>query len=468
MKTPISRRHFIRSNLAAALGTASFASIASAAVLGKNGKVAPSNRIGVACIGTGPQGRGDMGGFLSRPEAQVIALCDVSQKNLEAARQLVNQKYQDSDCATCTDYRELLARRDIDAVLIATPDHWHVPIAIAAVRAGKDVYLEKPMGLSVEEDQFLRQLVQKQKRVFQFGTQQRSSKEFRRACELVRNGRIGKLKQINVWCSASRPGGSTAPALVPAGLDYETWLGPARFTPYTDDKCFDASRPDAWKTWWFNYDYALGFIAGWGVHPLDIANWGHPAMMKGLMEVEGRAIFPTEGACNTAVSWDVNFTFADGVRMKYKGARNGYNQVNEINDLRPWHEKYGQATDHGTAFEGTDGWVMVHRGGLHTFPEKLAEENPGPREEHLTQSPHHVGNFLQAVKNRGKTICPIEDAVQADILCHLSDISTRLDRKLVWDPAKERFLKDDEANRRLGARPPRNPWLGGLQARRTS
>ena len=137
-----------------------------------------------------------------------------------------NQKYQDQDCKTCRDYRELLARRDIDAVLIATPDHWHVPIALAAVRAGKDLYLEKPMGLSVEEDQLLRKTVQERKRIFQFGTQQRSSREFRQACELVRNGRIGKLKQINVWCSASRPGGSTKEAPVPAGLDYDRWLGP--------------------------------------------------------------------------------------------------------------------------------------------------------------------------------------------------------------------------------------------------
>jgi predicted dehydrogenase len=388
----------------------------------------------------------------------VVAVCDVAKSNLDLALNQVNQKYQDQDCHPCTDYRELLERKDIDAVLIATPDHWHVPVALAAARAGKDIYLEKPMGLSVEEDQLLRKCVQQRRRVFQFGTQQRSSKEFRQACELVRNGRIGKLKQINVWCSASRPGGSTKEAPVPAGLDYDRWLGPARSTPYTVDKCFDVSVPGAWKTWWFNYDYALGFIAGWGVHPLDIAYWGHPSMMKGHMAVEGKVIVPSEGACNTGIAWDVGFTFADGVRMQYRGTRNGYDQVNELNDFRPWQDKYGQIPDHGTAFEGTDGWVVVYRGRIRTSPGTLVEEPADAHGVHLVESSNHVRNFLDAIKTRGKTICPVEEAVQADILCHVSDIASRLGRKVTWDPAKERFVKDEEANRKLARRPMRKAW----------
>jgi len=458
MQFRMTRRQFIHSNLAAGLAAAAVPAIIPASALGKEGRVAPSNRIALGCIGLGPQGRGDMAGFLAQPDVQVVAICDVAKTNLETARSQVNQKYQDNGCASFGDYRALLARKDIDAVLIATPDHWHVPLAVAAAKADKDIYLEKPMGLSVAEDQLLRKVVKEKRRVFQFGTQQRSSREFRRACELVLNGRIGKLKQINVWCSASRPGGCTTPAPVPDGLAYESWLGPARFTPYTEGKCFDASSPGAWKTWWFNYDYALGFIAGWGVHPLDIAYWGHRTMLSGPLEVEGKAIIPTEGACNTAIAWNIRFTFADSVRLDYKGARNGYSEVSEMNDLRPWHEKYGKTTDHGTAFEGTEGWVMVHRGGLHTSPENLAEEKPAPDEKRLLQSPHHARNFLDSVKSRAATICPIEDAVQADILCHLSDIATRLGRKLKWDPARERFLGDDEANRRLGLRAVRRRW----------
>jgi predicted dehydrogenase len=295
--------------------------------------------------------------------------------------------------------------------------------------------------------------VQQHKRIFQFGTQQRSSREFRHACELVRNGRIGKLRHINVWCSASRPGGSTAEAPVPSDLDYDRWLGPARSTPYTVDKCFDVSVPDAWKTWWFNYDYALGFIAGWGVHPLDIAYWGHPAMMKGSMTIRGKGIIPTEGACNTSTAWDVRFKFADGVTMEYRGIRNGHNEVNVLNDTRAWDEKYGQIPDHGTAFEGTDGWIVVYRGGLRSSPASVAEEKIPADGVRLIESSNHVGNFLDSIKNRKPSICPVVDAVQADILCHVSDIATRVNGELIWDPAKERFVSNDEANRKLAMRP---------------
>jgi predicted dehydrogenase len=455
MKKNLNRRDFLRHHFAAAVAACSFPSIIPASVLGQEA-TAPNNRIGVGCIGVGPQGRGVMSGFLGLNDARVLAVCDVAKTNLEAARQQVNQRYQDEACATYNDFRQLLERKDIDAVLIASPDHWHVGMSIAAARAGKDIYLEKPMGLSVEEDQALRKIVKERGRIFQFGTQQRSSREFRQACELVRNGRIGKLRQINVWCSASRPGGTTVQAPVPEGLDYERWLGPARFTHYTVDKCFDVSVPGAWKTWWFNYDYALGFIAGWGVHPLDIAYWGHPAMMDKPMEIEGKAIIPSEGACNTSIAWDVNFTFADGVRMQYKGTRNGYDHVCELNDFKVWEDKYGRIPDHGTAFEGSDGWVVVYRGGLRAHPASLPDEKiDGIR---LTQSSNHVRNFVDSVRSRKPAICPIEDAVQADILCHLSDIATRVDRKLRWDPAAEKFFQDNEANGKLALRPVRKPW----------
>src|ERR1051326_4807041 len=234
MKATLStRRHFLRQTTVLGLSATTLPLIVPAAALGRGGAVPPGERITIGCIGQGPQGQGDLQGFLNQKGAQVVAVCDVKTDQLGLARDAVNRCYQNQDCATFGDFRELLARKDIDALLIATPDHWHVPVAVAAVRAGKDIYLEKPMGLSLAEDQLLRGLVRKQKRVFQFGTQQRSSREFRRACELVRNGYIGKLREINVWCSASHPGGSTTPAPVPEGLDYERWLGPAPQTPYT-------------------------------------------------------------------------------------------------------------------------------------------------------------------------------------------------------------------------------------------
>jgi hypothetical protein len=224
------------------------------------------------------------------------------------------------------------------------------------------------------------------------------------------------------------------------------------------DKCFDDSVPGAWKTWWFNYDYALGFIAGWGVHPLDIAYWGYPEMTRGPLSIEGKVIIPTSGACNTGVAWDVQFTFASAVQMRYRGTRNGFDTVSELNDLRPWEERYGKIPDHGTAFEGADGWVVVYRGGVRSQPANLVDESPQTRSIRLPDSANHVRNFLDAVRNRTRSVCPVEEAVQADILCHLSDISSRVGRKLTWDPGKERFVKDDEANRMLAKRPARQSW----------
>ncbi len=450
MKHSITRRHFVGSNITAALAASAFPTIVQFPLFGAD---APSNRIVVGWIGTGPRGRDVMAGFLGQPDAQVVAICDVKKDQLEIARKQVNDRNQNQDCVTYADFREVLARKDIDAVLIATPDHWHVPIAVAAAKAGKDIYLEKPMGLTLAEDRLLRKTVQEKKRVFQFGTQQRSSREFLQACELVRNGRIGKLKHINVWAPASHPGGSTTPATIPDGLDYERWLGPARFTPYTENKCAADN-----KTWWFNSDYALGFIAGWGVHPLDIALWGYPAMFHGNMDVEGKAIFPNEGACNTSVAWDVNFKFADGVTMAFRGTPNGYNETNALNDFTEWKQRYGKLDGHGTAFEGTDGWVLVSRGSLRTSPEALAQDPIEPKPNPLMKSRNHVRNFLDGVKTRSATVCPIDEAVKADTLCHLSDIATRMNRKLQWDPKKEQFVRDSEANKRLQFRPARKPW----------
>jgi predicted dehydrogenase len=451
MKTSFrfSRRSFLRSTAQVAGATLVLPSVVPRSALGADARVAPGNRITVGCIGVGPQGQGVMGNFLAQADAQIVAVCDVRRQHAERARDRIEQHYGRKGCTIYGDYRELLARADIDVVLIATPDHWHVPVAIAAARAGKDMYLEKPMGLSLAEDQALREVIHQQKRMFQFGTQQRSSQQFWQACQLVRSGRIGKLKHVDVWCAASTPGGPTAPAAVPEGLDYEFWLGPAPQTPYTERKC-DWDN----KTWWFNYDFALGFIAGWGVHPLDIANWGTDSFTTGQVEVEGRGVFPAQGACNTSVAWDVRLKGADGVTMTYRGTRNGAEDC-AMNDFSDWQRKYGKIVDHGTAFEGTEGWVLVDRTQIRTSPESLVEEKPTGT---LIKSSNHVRNLLDSVRSRQKTVCDIDVSVQADILCHLSDIATRVGRKLTWDASRERFVKNEDADRRLARRPMRAPW----------
>ncbi|MEI8042831.1 MAG: Gfo/Idh/MocA family oxidoreductase [Verrucomicrobiota bacterium] len=452
--TGLTRRHFIRSNLAAALAASAFPSIIPASALGRGGAAPPSERVAVGCIGVGERGHVVMTHFLQQQSCQVTAVCDVKQDALDKAKAAVDSRYRNQDCQTYGDFRQLVARKDTDAVLIASTDHWHVLHALAAIAAGKDVYVEKPLGFALAEDQALRQAVHAQKRVFQFGTQQRSDRKFRLACELVRNGCIGKLKHINLWAPGSRPGGSTRPVPPPATLNYDSWLGPAAFRPYTEDlAAWDLRR----KTWWFISDFALGWIAGWGIHPMDIALWGAGDLAGGNVEIAGKGRFPTEGACNTATTWDVDFTFERGLTMKFVGAPNGA-PGEPFAHKEEWTQRYGNINGHGTAFEGSDGWVLVDRAHIQMQPESLIDLNPDSFKTKLVRSTDHVGSFLAAVKARAHTVSPIEEAVLADAFCHVADIALRLNRKLTYDVKAEHFRKDDAANQRLKLRPMRAPW----------
>lgn len=436
----VTRRRFLKKAAGAAVGAMSFPYIVSSSALGKAGSVAASNRITVGCVGVGPQGTGVMRNFLAQKDARVVAVCDLKAPALKAAQDLVNKRYQNNGCATFKDFRELIQRDDIDVVSIATTDHWHVLVALAAARAGKDIYLEKPMGLSLAEDQALREVCHRYGTVFQFGTQQRSSRNFRFACELALNSRIGRLHTINVWSPGSASGGSPTPVPVPEGLDYDIWLGPAPYTPYTKDRCSN-------RLWWYISDYALGFIAGWGVHPLDIAIWGGGEKVMCPLKIEGTGVWPRDGVCDTAQNWNVVCKYDSGVTMNFTG-----NPVPE-----KWRKRYGRTTSHGTAFEGTEGWVHIDRSGINAHPKKLLAAEFGPNEIQLYKSSNHVRNLLDCVKTRDETICPIDVAVQADTLCQISDIAIRLEQKLRWDPAKERFVNNDMANRRL-TRSMCSPW----------
>ncbi len=436
----IERRIGRRGFLKGAVGAAAFPYVVSSSVLGKDGAVAPSEKIVVGSIGVGPQGTGVMGNFMNQKDTRVVAVCDVKSNVLADRKKLVDKHYGDTGCATYGDFRELLERKDIDVVTIATCDHWHVLCSIAAAKAKKDIYLEKPMGLSMAEDQALRATCKRYGTVFQFGTQQRSSQQFLLACELVRNGKIGELKSINVWSPGSSAGGSPEPVPVPDWLDYDMWLGPAAKVPYTKDRCSN-------KLWWFISDYALGFIAGWGVHPLDIALWGGGEKTGCNLEIEGTGVFPTEGVANTALNWNVKAKFDSGVEMKFTG------------DPYPdeWKKRYRRTTSHGTAFEGTEGWVHVDRAGINVSSPELLKTEFGPNDTRLIKSYNHARNLLDCVKTRAKTICPIEDAVAVDMLCQISDIATRVDGKLKWNWKRERFIDDAAANRML-SKPMRSPW----------
>jgi predicted dehydrogenase len=460
----LTRRGFLGRTAGAATGAMvaamGFPTIIPSSAMGADGTVAPSNRVVVGFIGVGPQGQGVMANYLRRKDCQVVAVCDVKTDMLNQARDRVNGQYQNKDCAAYHDFQEITGRPDIDACHIATPDHWHVLTSLAAVRNKKDVYCEKPLSLAVEEGRILRAEVNKYQRVFQFGTQQRSSHDFWQACSLARNGHLGKLKSINVWCPGSTPGGSAKMVPPPATLDYDRWLGQAPVTPYTEDRCTDDG---AKKTWWFNSDYTAGFITGWGIHPMDIAQWGASDLSQGTVEVGGKAIYGDTVACNTPRVWDIDFKFSSGLALKFVGLPNGGNQDRPTGDPvyhhEDWKKRYRRASaTHGTAFEGEAGWVHVDRSGLNCEPETLRRVKKEDFKVHLTESYDHVGNFLECVRSRAKTVCPIEEAVLADTLCQIADIAARLGRTLTYDFGREDFVNDAEASRRLRLREMRKPW----------
>ncbi|KKL18545.1 hypothetical protein LCGC14_2474460, partial [marine sediment metagenome] len=324
-----------------------------AAALGRAGRIAPNERIGVGSIGVGNMGFGDMSAMMSVSDAQVVAICDVKSTMRERAKQAVNAHYGNTDCAAYNDFRELLARDDIDAVSIATLDSWHVVHALAAVRAGKDIYVEKPLGMSIPQIKVLRDAVHRYGRVFQFGTQQRSSGEFRQACEIARNGRLGKLHTIKVGVhagAAERSGLRTyVPEPVPEWLDYDLWLGPAPWAPYTTARL-------VYPHWFHISDYSLGYVSGWGIHHIDIAQWGGGTELTGPVEIEGSAKFPHDDAlCDNPLSWDTRMKYANGVDLIFTGDGPGFTGVR-----------------HGITFEG----MRYRWGDVNWLPESALASIP--------------------------------------------------------------------------------------------
>ena len=398
-------------------------------VLGANGQTAPSERVAMGVIGTGGRGTGVMKHFLGFPDAQVVAVCDAYQDRVEAARDLVNDNYDSKDCKTYRDFRDLLARDDIDAVLIATQDSWHCFQGIMAADAKKDMYIEKPLSRTVEEGRALCKAVKRNQRIFQHGTQQRSDALFLHACELVRNGCIGELKTAIVGSPAGEEYKDTPEMPVPPGFDYNMWLGPAPHKPYTEMRCIT-------PYWYFISDYTIGYVAGWGVHHIDIAQWGNGSDATGPVEIEGQGTFPKSGMCDTPTAWHAEMTYANGVKVIF---------TDNVESRQ------------GVRFEGTEGWVHVQRGAIDAEPKSLLQKTFGSNDERLYMSPHHQKNFIDCVKSRKETICPAETAHRTTTICHLTYIALLLGRKLKWDPEKELFVGDDEANGML-SRKIRGEW----------
>jgi predicted dehydrogenase len=453
MKPSLTRRRFLQ-GAATAAGLTGFPALIPSSALGRDGTVAPSERIVLACIGLGIQGVANLRMFLRDPRVQVAALCDVHETQRLKALEVVTAAYGNDGCALFGDYREIIERKDIDAVQITTPDHWHPIMAVEAARKGKHIYCEKPIGWSLRATQAVRGAVQENNVAFQFGTQQRSEGSFRRACELVRNGRIGKLHTILVGVPGSVSCPEQPEEPVPRELDYDMWLGPAPRAPYSFERCRPyTDRPgEDWtrnySTWYHISDYCIGFIGNWGVHHLDVAQWGNGTEDTGPVEVEGTGTFPTEGMADCALTWQVENRFANGVTL-----------IHMDDESSQKHPSQAGGHGHGVMFLGSEGWIHVDRSRIDANPQSILRSNIGPDEIQLFRSDEegHHGNFINAIKGQGETASPVEVAVRSDTVAWLDQIAITLGRKLRWDPVKEAFINDEEANRMLD-RPMREPW----------
>ncbi len=419
----MNRRGFLRA------GTGAVAALAARRMLaGKGALASPNERVNLGCIGAGGRGRSVLRHFATLDNCRVVAVCDVKESAREEARRLVNEYYGSDACAAYNGHEELLARDDVDAVLIASTDHWHLLHTVDAADAGKAIYLEKPIGLSIEEAQVVRSVVEEHGTVFQFGTQQRSDPRFRQACELVRNGAVGALHTVKVSVPAGadeRPGLERIEAEpVPSGLDYKRWLGPAPWRPYIPQRVIT-------PYWYHNSDYSLGFIAGWGIHHIDIAQWGMDTELTGPETVEGRAVWPSGDAlCDNPLGWEIEYKYANGVTVDFTDSETGHRQ--------------------GVTFEGGDGWIWVSRSGIEAEPAGLLDEPLGEDAVRLYRSDDHAANFIECVLEGKAAVSPIRESVCSDIVCQLGWIAVHCGgRKLRWDPEGEWFPEEDAPNRLL-------------------
>ena len=406
------------------------------------GASAPSNVMNIGCIGNGRMGRGDMTACLQQgmqANARVIAVCDIDSNRAALAKQLVDKFYADQlgkslDCKVYSDFRELLAREDIDGVTVSTPDHWHAVCAVSAARAGKDIYVQKPMTYTLGEGRQLVRAVRENKRILQTGSQQRSSDNFRQACEVVRNGRIGKLHTIRVGLPADYGTGNPATAAVPSNLDYDAWLGPQQEMPYAIDRVHPHEgfgRPG----WLQIESYCLGMITGWGAHMNDIAQWGHGSDDSGgPVEFEATGEFPDRGLFDVHTQFLAKAKYADGVRLIMKSDKPA------------------------VTFEGDQGTVKVWRGGIEANPKEILAEDTKPNEIALQRSSNHMLNFLESMRSRQDPIAPVEVGHRSNSICLLTHLAMKLGRKFKWDPVAEQIVGDDEANRLLDY-PHREPWV---------
>ena len=446
----VSRRNFLKTTAVGAVGAFVAPLVVPSSVFGAG---APSNRINIGVIGCGRIARDhDMPGVWQDDNVRIIGVCEVDNKRLQDAQKHVSEFYARklgspyNDVRTYGNYLEMLENKDIDAVIISTPDHQHAKQTIDSVYAGKDVYLQKPTSLTISEGRVMSNAVNSTGRIFQIGSQQRSMTQFRVACELVRNGRIGQLKTVEVRLPGDPPGGNTAEMPIPANLNYDAWLGPTPWVYYTLERVHpqhDYSRPG----WLRLEQFGAGMITGWGTHHFDIVHWAMGTEYTGPIEISATAEFPAAGSG----LWDVHGKF--------------HSEMLYSNGVRVYGMEDSAEKPNGVLFTGSEGWIFVSRGSytasasdpamaapsraLQASDPKILEWKPGPNDIHFEQSADHHLNWLAAVRSRKQAITNAEIAHRSCSACLLQHIAMKLPRKLHWDPIRERFNNDDEANAML-------------------
>ncbi len=408
--------------------------IVPASVLGKGGAKAPNDRVQLGCVGVGGMGTGNLKAFLQDERVEVVAICDVDAKHRQAALKTAKLKA----ASGYNDFRELLARKDIDALMIATPDHWHALITGAALKGGKDVYCEKPLAASIAEGRYVSDLVKQHQRVLQCGTWRRSGIYTRMACQWAVNGYLGELKRIEVGVPAKfeiRGGfsGMEKPQPVPKGFDYQLWLGPARESPYTAARCHFNFR-------WVN-DYAPGYITDWGAHFLDVAQWGNDTDSTAPVKIKATDVYQRDsGIYDAPEGFRIDYQYANGVEMS----------MISTHDESKW----------GTRFIGDQGWAFTENNKLETSPKEIRRIKLKESDKHLYVSNNHHRNFIDCVYSRKETAAPAEAAHRAATCCQLGAIAAALGKELTYDPEKESFPGNEAANKLL-KRAMRGEWKLG-------
>ncbi len=438
------RRDFVK-NAVLASGIIAVPTVIRASALGKNGFVAPSERIVMGGIGLGSMGRGDMNGFLRNPEVEYVATCDVDTRQHDKALKIIADVKGKNDTRTYGDYREFLENEKLDAVHIALPDHWHALPSIAAANKGLDIYGQKPLARSIKESRAIVNAAEKNKIVWQTGSQQRSGGQFHRACELVRNGVLGEIKRVEVGLpDGGHKAGNPEPVPVPEELNWDMWLGPAPKVPYRGIVHWD---------WRWQMAYSGGQLTDWAGHHIDIAQWGLGMERSGPISVEGEGEIRENDMYDVPIQYDIEYEYANGIEMRVANSRKYFNRKGAGWDGREKDNKFGM----GAVWYGDEGWIQVNRSGLYASDPKLLEPEFGDNDIRLYRSRNHHQNFIDCIKSRKETVAPAEIGHRSISVALIGEIAMLTGEKLKWDPKTERFTNSEEANKLL-ARNYRNPW----------